>query len=422
MTKALLTFGVGDQAELLALTRPAMERYAARHGYDFLVAPCGPQGRPPSWGKVPALQSALRDHDEVLWIDADCLVVDDSEDLAAEVPPEAWQALRFERNWRGDVVPNCGVWLLRRPMLPVLTEAWEYGSLAHCPYWEQDAICALLGFRRKNRRRIFPPAAENELYRRTHRLAPRWNVFPGNKRPPAEPARIRHAAGGDFFKKRRLLRQYQQESQMKNAPYDFAQYGHVWKSPGWSVDKRHIYWMHDILASRRWGKTLEIGSLHGATATAFVEAANAGHIERAYFCDVNVKPGLEKTLGRQREPERRRILRCRSAEALAEHGPFDFVFVDGDHRLPTVIEETRLLLEQGTPCVMAHDTSSHVSGIRDCEGPQHLKLNFQATAPYLCLEENYRRGGEATHRGMFFATRDAELFETARECLRRWIG
>lgn len=202
--------------------------------------------------------------------------------------------------------------------------------------------------------------------------------------------------------------------------YSFDDYAHVWDRADWSMDKRHIYWMYDVLRSRKWGKTLEIGSLHGATATAFVEATNRGHIERSYFCDVEITIGLKKTLAHLREPERAEMLSCRGARALRDHGPFDFVFVDGDHSLRTITEETQILLRQHTLCVMAHDTSATTAGYPYCEGPQHLKQEFQTHADYFCLEDNATREGESTGRGLFFASRDPVLFSAAKPLLRRW--
>jgi hypothetical protein len=47
-------------------------------------------------------------------------------------------------------------------------------------------------------------------------------------------------------------------------------------------------------------------------------------------------------------------------------------------------------------------------------GPIYLKLVFQSLPDYYCLEDNRRRPGEQTERGMFFATSDHELFASTK--------
>ena len=60
LRRAICTFGVGPHRELLEITRPTLEQYALRHGYD-LVARTEThrlRGRPPSWGKIPLVESS----------------------------------------------------------------------------------------------------------------------------------------------------------------------------------------------------------------------------------------------------------------------------------------------------------------------------------------------------------------------------
>jgi hypothetical protein len=99
---------------------------------------------------------------------------------------------------------------------------------------------------------------------------------------------------------------------------------------------------------------------------------------------------------------------------------YDFVFVDGDHRLEYVKQEVDLLIEKRTLCVMAHDTNVHLFGQGDCDGTPYIKWRFQTAHGYFCLEDNVSRPGEDTRRGMFFATTSLELFEAARTSLQKW--
>ncbi len=200
--RAIATFGVGWQRSLLALALPTFRQYAERHGYDLHVMPCESDGRPPSWGKLPALRTLLAHYEEVLWLDADTLIVDPSEDLAAGVPPEAVQALVAHSMDLGPS-PNVGVWLVRRGIEPYLSQAWAMERHIHHPWWEQAAIADLLGYRLDGRRSDWP-AAETELQSRTHYLPQHWNVHRSNLPELLSRPRIVHAMGAADKKVARL--------------------------------------------------------------------------------------------------------------------------------------------------------------------------------------------------------------------------
>lgn len=185
-TKALATFGVGSHEELLRLALPSFRRYAEAHGYDLQVVECVSRERPVSWAKIPAMQRLLRSYDEVLWVDADAVIADASRDIADEIPQGAAQAVVLEEAKDGPR-PNCGVWFVRKAMLPWLNLAWEQTQFVHHPWWEQAAISHLMGFGVNGTTTSFP-ANPSELFRKTHFLAPEWNVR-------GDQGRILHAMG-----------------------------------------------------------------------------------------------------------------------------------------------------------------------------------------------------------------------------------
>jgi len=203
-------------------------------------------------------------------------------------------------------------------------------------------------------------------------------------------------------------------------PYDLAKYPNIWDWAGASIDQRHLFWMYDILLAGHFQHALEIGCLNGASSTAFVEAINAGRLQKATFCDIELRPSVKSVLAPCRFSDRVKTFEGRSVDLLKQSDPFDFVFVDGDHRLASMPEELDLLLKRKPMCVMAHDTNALAVGYRECDGPPLLKWAFQTTAPYLCLEDNAPRPGEDTYRGLFFATTSPDLFEAARESLKKW--
>lgn len=170
--KALVTFASGPCAELLEIALPGFRSYADRHGYELMVFDDIPASRPASWFKVRALIQALRDHDEVLWLDADIVIVDDSEDLADHVSAGAWQAMVAHHTPDGEV-PNHGVWFCRQPMSEVLDRIWAMTEYLHHPWWEQAAGMRLLGYDPNCRPTVFH--GPTELYERTCFLPVEWN-------------------------------------------------------------------------------------------------------------------------------------------------------------------------------------------------------------------------------------------------------
>jgi hypothetical protein len=172
VNRCLVTFGVGEHAELLGIARPGFQRFADRHGYELHVAQPKPLELPPSWWKIPILRAALESFDEVLWVDADVVIIDDYEDLP--VRSGAWQAL-VEHHTADGHVPNLGVWYLRQPMKDVLGGIWKMRQqYAESPWWEQTAMLDLLGYRHAERPCRLTEATN--LYRRTAFLDVGWNV------------------------------------------------------------------------------------------------------------------------------------------------------------------------------------------------------------------------------------------------------
>lgn len=201
MSRALITFAVGEHEQLLELALPRFEAYADRHGYELETRPPAMLLRPPSWHKVPLLLEALERHDEALWIDADVVIVDQELDVADEPPATAWQALVRHHTPDGEV-PNGGVWLVRQGMQPVLEAIWRRSRHRNHPWWEQAALMDLLGYRHAPAELVEP----TELYRRTHWLGLEWNSHEQNDRHPSP--RFAHATHGPVEWRASVMRAY----------------------------------------------------------------------------------------------------------------------------------------------------------------------------------------------------------------------
>lgn len=188
---ALCTLAAGPHLELLEHSLPSVERFAERHDYELVVhRQLLAADRPASWSKVVALHDLCGSFDRVLWIDADAVVVDGTRDLAAELRPGRNLGLVAHR-YEGNVVPNCGVWLLRGGSWTqrFLEDVWTCRDLVEHRWWENAAVLRLLGYRLQEPIR---PERVTPASRRLQELDPAWNSIPAA--PVAHPF-IVHLAG-----------------------------------------------------------------------------------------------------------------------------------------------------------------------------------------------------------------------------------
>lgn len=184
MKRALVTLGVGPHAELLEIALPSFECFASRHGYEVVI-PDVTSDRPPSWWKVAALRAALDEFEEALWVDSDIVIVDRTDDV--DVPGWAIQAVARHHTGDGEV-PNCGVWFVRQPMRDVLDRIWSMTRYVDHVWWEQGAMCELLGYGSWPLEQV----EDSELCDQTFFLDNGWNVHRDDRAPVARP-RFMHA-------------------------------------------------------------------------------------------------------------------------------------------------------------------------------------------------------------------------------------
>lgn len=202
--------------------------------------------------------------------------------------------------------------------------------------------------------------------------------------------------------------------------FDLSPYAEA-KEPGWCIDQRHLFLLYNLLLAWPFERVLEIGSYKGYSSAAFIQAINAGQAFVADFCDIKIQPSLRKVLATCEYREQVRLHARSSHDLLADpsSGPYDLVFVDGNHRFEAVQPEIKQLLGRKTLCIVAHDTAASTAGYAECEGAYYLKKAVQHEPGYYCLEDCEPRVNEATHRGFFVGVRkDLELFEIVRAVFR----
>lgn len=193
MKTALLTGARGPlHIAMQTLTLPAMRQYAERHGYDLHVVDLPDKGRPASWEKLPALIDALHTYDQALWLDADVAIINGDVDITADVDPLLWQALVIHGFANGNI-PNCGVWLVRKPMIDILSYANEVSFIDEIvrihPWWEQAFLMMEMGY---DISLDFYRKIDTGLWDYTCVLPVEWNWI---GIPDNEIMRFRHGAG-----------------------------------------------------------------------------------------------------------------------------------------------------------------------------------------------------------------------------------
>jgi hypothetical protein len=191
MSKVIASLGCGPQKRLLALASRSFRRYARAHGYELaLRTEAFDRSRPPAWSKVLLLRELAAEHELLLWLDADLVIVDCSLDIASELEPGRFLYL-VEHRTREGVVPNSGVMLLRGgpETVEFLDEVYAQEDLIDHRWWENAAISRLLGYELDPPRRGAPTPLLTE---RTKLISARWNSIPGAPEPHP---RIRHYPG-----------------------------------------------------------------------------------------------------------------------------------------------------------------------------------------------------------------------------------
>lgn len=132
----------GAPKAYFGLSRRLLEAYAERHDYALTIGSGGPlpDGRAQHWGKLPLMLEALERCELVLYVDADCVIVDPAREVVSLLPLLGTSDLLVARDSSWNV--NTGV-MLARPSARSLLEQWAalpavYPDLAHT--WPLDEL------------------------------------------------------------------------------------------------------------------------------------------------------------------------------------------------------------------------------------------------------------------------------------------
>lgn len=205
-------------------------------------------------------------------------------------------------------------------------------------------------------------------------------------------------------------------------PYEFdGPYSGCFQQSEIAMDRRHIYLLHEVLRSIPFVDALEVGSAFGASATAFVEAMKFNHELRATFCDPFISDSLRSVLLQAHDPSRVTIAQRTSVEYLAaREKSHDIILLDGLHDFETVSGELSFISAKRPLVLVAHDTSATLAGYPAAEGAEFLRREVTLGWGWFGIEDNLRRQGEETHRGLFMATPSKSIYERLQHCYQKW--
>ena len=164
-------------------TRSTFERYAACHGYEVRVPEVDPvpEHQHKHWGKVAFINQLLPECDELLWIDADAAIVDDSVDLASVLAPRQFLGL-VEHRYDGQLVPNTGVMIVRSGALArrFFEEIWRAARVSRDSMARQRSRTRAARLRVRHGRHTgrCQPGRSTRWRRRTELLGNEWNSIP----------------------------------------------------------------------------------------------------------------------------------------------------------------------------------------------------------------------------------------------------
>jgi hypothetical protein len=203
---------------------------------------------------------------------------------------------------------------------------------------------------------------------------------------------------------------------------DFARYEFTLSCdhPSWVMDKRHVEVIYEFLMRNDFSRTCEIGSYTGYSTIAFIEALNHGKDFKFHISEPNPTHQLRALISLCTKPDNVILHTQQGVDVLEKWTDFDFVMVDGNHNIEGAGLELLMILRNGTPNVIAHDTnvSKRDAMNHPCLGSELLGRTLWSHVDYKCIEDKKQREGEKTDRGLFFATINEDTYQIAQEIFK----
>lgn len=175
MNKILISGYRGDEyKQISSLTFPLMEKYATKYNIDSALLEFPDCGRAASWYKIPSIIKMLETYELILWLDSDIVIVNNSEDITSLSNDSNINYISYH-NVGGNKHPNCGVWMMKRDMIPFLNTLWNMTQYINHFWWEQAALIELIGMEMDSNNNVSLKDPENKLFKKTTFIDNKWN-------------------------------------------------------------------------------------------------------------------------------------------------------------------------------------------------------------------------------------------------------
>ena len=180
------------------------------------------------------------------------------------------------------------------------------------------------------------------------------------------------------------------------------------REDGWYppfMDERHVEYIYRVMCLGVAENVLEIGCWNVTSTSAFVQALIDGYKFQLDLCDIEIRPALKAVVGKYSDHEKCiRLLETNSHDVISEK--YDTILADGDHELEGCATELELLLLHNPKTIICHDTSVRVPWLR---GSIHLTRCLKNCGRYTWFQDDKKRKGEWTERGLCILTRDPSV-------------
>jgi hypothetical protein len=225
-----------------------------------------------------------------------------------------------------------------------------------------------------------------------------------------EPAAFYHIAGKRKATRLQMFREkgFIPCASMVEPTFDMKKYP-VPAQRDQSMDDRHIYALHTAACGEWDGSRIavEIGSFKGHSTTALVEALNIGKLDHLHVIETSPTDELRAVLSLA-DPNKITLHTVPSWEASISNA--DFVFIDGDHRWPALLD-TLKALAWGAKVICMHDSSAWPK-LPHCWGAWNAAQALKGFEDRTWTEDNESRPGEHTYRGFFTSAKQLSALTT----------
>jgi Nucleotide-diphospho-sugar transferase len=147
----ICSMAYGEQyIKMLRIMQPTVETYTKIYNMDSFIKelPGGiDPSRPGSWDKVILIYHLLKFYKTVMWLDCDAIFSNPLHDIRKDI--DTRYAIQLVTDYDiTPLFPNGGIWVVQNDprSFEILEKVWSQTDMIDHPWWEQAAVCNLLGY------------------------------------------------------------------------------------------------------------------------------------------------------------------------------------------------------------------------------------------------------------------------------------